>query len=86
MKGKKAKVTWKKNTKAAGYQIQYFMKKNFKSGVKTINIKKNKTTTTTIKKLKKKKTYYVRIRCSQKSGKKTIYSKWSSVKKVTIKK
>lgn len=86
LKGKKAKVTWKKNTKAAGYQIQYSLKKNFKSGVKTINIKKNKTVKTTIKKLKKKKTYYVRIRCSQKSGKKTIYSRWSSVKKVIIKK
>ena len=86
LKGKKAKITWKKNTKAAGYQIQYSMKKNFKSGVKTVNIKKNKTVSATIKKLKKKKTYYVRIRCMKKSGKKTIYSKWSSVKKVKIKK
>lgn len=86
IKGKKAKIRWKKNTKAAGYQIQYSMKKNFKSGVKTVNIKKNKTVSATIKKLKKKKTYYVRIRCMKKSGKKTIYSKWSSVKKVKIKK
>lgn len=62
------------------------MKKNFKSGVKTVNIKKNKTVSATIKKLKKKKTYYVRIRYMKKSGKKTIYSKWSSVKKVKIKK
>lgn len=86
IKGKKAKIRWKKNTKAAGYQIQYSMKKNFKSGVKTVNIKKNKTVSATIKKLKKKKTYYVRIRCMKKAGKKTIYSKWSSVKKVKIKK
>lgn len=86
IKGKKAKIRWKKNTKAAGYQIQYSMKKNFKSGVKTVNIKKNKTVSATIKKLKKKKTYYVRIRCMKKSGMKTIYSKWSSVKKVKIKK
>lgn len=86
IKGKKAKIRWKKNTKAAGYQIQYSMKQNFKSGVKTVNIKKNKTVSATIKKLKKKKTYYVRIRCMKKSGMKTIYSKWSSVKKVKIKK
>lgn len=86
IKGKKVKIRWKKNTKAAGYQIQYSMKKNFKSGVKTVNIKKNKTVSATIKKLKKKKTYYVRIRCMKKSEKKTIYSKWSSVKKVKIKK
>lgn len=50
VKGKKVKIRWKKNTKVAGYQIQYSMKKNFKSGMKT------------------------------------IYSKWSSVKKVKIKK
>ena len=86
LKGKKAKIIWKKNTKVTGYQVQYCLKKNFKSGVKTVNIKKNKTTTTTIKKLKKKKTYYVRIRCFKKSGKKTIYSKWSSMKSVKIKK
>lgn len=49
IKGKKAKIRWKKNTKAAGYQIQYSMKKNFKSGVKTVNIKKNKTVSATIK-------------------------------------
>ena len=42
IKGKKVKIRWKKNTKAAGYQIQYSMKKNFKSGVKTVNIKKIK--------------------------------------------
>lgn len=85
LKGKKAKIIWKKNIKVTGYQVQYCLKKNFKSGVKTVNIKKNKTTTTTIKKLKKKKTYYVRIRCFKKSGKKTIYSKWSSMKSVKIK-
>lgn len=63
------------------------MKKNFKSGVKTVNIKKNKTVSATIKKAEKEKDlHYVRIRCMKKSGKKTIYSKWSSVKKVKIKK
>lgn len=36
IKGKKVKIRWKKNTKVAGYQIQYSMKKNFKSGVKTV--------------------------------------------------
>ena len=35
---------------------------------------------------KEKDLHYVRIRCMKKSGKKTIYSKWSSVKKVKIKK
>lgn len=85
-KGKKAKVKWKKNTKVSGYQVQYSMKKNFKSGKKNITIKKNKITSTVLKKLKKKKTYYVRVRTYKKLGNKTYYSKWSNVKKVKIKK
>lgn len=85
-KGKKAKIIWKKNTKANGYQVQYSMKKNFKSGIKNITIRKNKTTSTVLKKLKKKKTYYVRIRTYKKIGNKTYYSKWSNVKSVKIKK
>ena len=60
------------------------MKKNFKSGVKTVNIKKN--ISNDQKAEKEKDLHYVRIRCMKKSGKKTIYSKWSSVKKVKIKK
>lgn len=85
-KGKKAKAAWKKNTKANGYQVQYSMKKNFKSGIKNIIIKKNKTTSIVLKKLKKKKTYYVRVRTYKKQGKKTYYSKWSNIKSVKIKK
>ena len=38
------------------------------------------------KKLKKKKTYYVRVRAYTLSNGKKVYGKWSSVKKVKIKK
>lgn len=86
LKGKKIKVSWKKNTKVNGYQIQYTTNKKFKSGIKNVTIKKNKTTSTVLKKLRKKKTYYVRIRTYKKDGKTTYYSKWSNVKKVKIKK
>ena len=82
----KIKVSWKKNTKVNGYQIQYTTNKKFKSGIKNVTIKKNKTTSTVLKKLKKKKTYYVRIRTYKKDGKTTYYSKWSNVKKLKIKK
>ena len=58
------------------------MKKNFKSGVKTVNIKKNKTVSATIKKLKKKKTYYFRVRGV--NGKNV--GKWSAVKRVKVNK
>lgn len=86
LKGKKAKVVWKKNLRSNGYQIQYAIKKNFKSGLKNTTIKKNKTTSTTLKKLKKKKTYYVRVRTYKTVFGKNYYSKWSNVKKVKIKK
>lgn len=86
LKGKKAKVVWKKNLRSNGYQIQYAIKKNFKSGLKNTTIKKNKTTSTTLKKLKKRKTYYVRVRTYKTVSGKNYYSKWSNVKKVKIKK
>lgn len=85
-KGKKSfTATWKKQaTQTTGYQIQYSLKKNFKSA-KTVTVSKNKTTKTTIKKLKAKKTYYVRIRTYKTVGKQKIYSSWSKSKTVKTK-
>lgn len=51
--------------------------------------KKTKSTTKTkytVKKLKKKKTYYMRVRAYTLWNGKKVYGKWSSVKKVKIKK
>ena len=39
-----------------------------------------------IKKLKKKKTYFIRIRAYKIADGKKVYGKWSSVKKVKVKK
>ena len=77
-------VKWKKvsadvRSKISGYQIQYSLKKNFKSA-KTVKAGKN-TTSKKIKKLKNKKVYYVRIRTYQGSK----YGPWSAVKKVKTK-
>lgn len=81
-KKKSIVVKWKKQTaQTKGYQIQYSTNKNFKSNVKSITIKKNKTTSYTIKKLKAKKKYYVRIRTYK--GK--CYSAWSKKKSVKTK-
>ena len=77
-------VKWKKSAKAKGYQIWYSTKKNFK-GKKVINIKKGKTVKVKVKKLKKK-TYYFKIRVLEKINGKKIYSLWSKVKKVKVKK
>ena len=81
-KGKKLTVKWKKVTGAKGYQLQYAMNKKFKKK-KSVQTKKTKYT---IKKLKKKKTYYMRVRAYKMNGKKKVYGRWSTVKKVKIKK
>ena len=78
-------VKWKKAKAGTGYQIQYSLKKNMKNA-KSIKVKKLKTTSTKIGKLQKGKTYYVRIRVYQTVNGKTIYSKWSAVKKVKLSK
>ena len=81
----RVKVTWKKNSSVSGYRIQYSIDKNFKKGVGTVTIGKNKTTSGTLSKLKKGKTYYVRI-ATYKNVRNKVYSSWSKVKKITIKK
>ena len=79
-------VQWNKQaTQTTGYQIRYSLKKNFKSGVKTVVVKKPKTTKVVIKKLKAKKTYYVQIRTYKEIGKKVYCSGWSATKSVKIK-
>ena len=85
MKGKKAQVTYNKVSNAKGYEIQYSVNKNFRSGSKkTVSgVSKTKYTLT---KLQKNKTYYVRIRTYKKSGTKKYYSSWSKVKAVRIRK
>ena len=82
-KGKgKVKVTWKKTAGVVGYQVQYSLNKKMKAAKK----KNCKTVGVTIKKLKKKKTYYIRVRAYKMNGRKKVYGKWSTVKKVKIKK
>lgn len=84
-KGKKLKVTWKKNAAATGYEVQYAASSKFKS-VKKVKIKKASTTSTTVSKLTKGKKYYVRIRTYKTVSGKTYYSGWSKVKTAVIKK
>ena len=81
-KGRKLVVRWNAVKDAKGYQLQYALNKKFKKK-KSIQTKKTKYT---IKKLKKKKTYYIRVRAYKMNGKKKVYGKWSTVKKVKIRK
>jgi hypothetical protein len=83
---KKLTVKWKfdKKNDFDGYEIEYSLKKNFRSA-STVTVSKPKTTSTVIKKLKKGKTYYVRIRTWKKVGKTIYYSEWSNVLKIKVK-
>ena len=82
IKGRKLTAKWKKASNADGYQIQYAPNKKFKKAKsKTV-----KSTSVTLKKLKKKTTYFVRVRAYKAVDGKKVYGKWSSVKKVRIKK
>ena len=85
---KKLVVTWKKQTtQTTGYEIQYSTSKKFtKSTTKKVVVSKNKTTKKTIKSLKANKKYYVRIRTYKTVKGKKIYSDWSAVKSIKIKK
>ncbi|MBO5303230.1 MAG: family 43 glycosylhydrolase [Lachnospiraceae bacterium] len=84
VKGKKLTVKWKKDNSVTGYEVQIALNKTFKSGKKTVNIKKAKTSSTTFKKLKKGKKYYVHVRAYKNvtvEGKSVkLYGEWSKVK------
>lgn len=79
---RRAYVSWSKAYGASGYQIQYSTRKNFKSKkTKKVSSRYSYTYLTRLS----KKTYYIRVRSYLKIGKKTYYGKWSSARKVKIK-
>lgn len=84
-KKKSLKVTWKRDSKATGYQAVIATDKKFKKNKKTSTITKNKTTSKTFTKLKSKKTYLVKVRAYKKYGNKKVYGAYSKVKKVKVK-
>ena len=81
---KKMTVTWAKNAKSTGYQIQYALNNKFNSGLKTVTITSASTVSKAIGSLTKGKTYYVRIRTVKKAGTVTCYSAWSAAKALKI--
>lgn len=85
-KSRQMTISWKKDTRATGYQIMYSTDKKFRKNVKTVNIKKYKTTRCTVKKLAGNKRYYVRVRSYKKVSGGKLYGSWSSTKNVKIKK
>ncbi len=86
-KTKQVAVTWKKDTRATGYEVQISTKSNFKSGNKSkvITSNKNNTITYTFTKLKKGTTYYGHVRAYKTIDGKKVYGAWSAMKKVKCK-
>ncbi len=80
------KVSWTKQSEAAGYVVEYSTDKNFKKNVSKKVITKNKTTSVTIKKLSKGKKYYVRVKAYTKISKKKAYGAASKTVSQKIKK
>ncbi len=75
------KATIKNVSGVTGYEIQYSLKKSFKSAktIQTTKLSKK------VKKLKRKKTYYVKVRSYKIINGVKYYSKWSKVKKIKTK-
>lgn len=79
------RIKWTAVKGVSGYQIQLARSKDFKKNKTTFNVAKpnasaKRLRNKDLKSLKPYKRYYVRIRTYKKSGKKTIYSKWSTAK------
>lgn len=80
-KAKTAKVTLAKKVSGAfGYQVMYADNSKF-TGAKTKQFTGTSVTLTNLS----KKTWYFKVRSYKKSGSKTVYSKWSGVKKAAVK-
>ena len=80
---KKVKIIVKKTSeKINGYEVILSTKKNFKKA-KKVTTKKN---IVTVRKLKASKKYFVKVRAFKMVGNKKIYGKYSTVKKVIVKK
>ena len=78
------KLSWGKNAKATGYQIQYSTTKSF-TEKKSVSITKNTTVSKLLSSLEAGQTYYVRIRAYKTVSGTKYYSPWSVVKTIKVK-
>ena len=74
---RKAKISWKKVSKAKGYQVKWSANKKFKKAKKKFTNKK----TITLKKLNKKK-YFIKVRAYKIKNGRKYYGKWSKTLKL----
>lgn len=76
-------VTWSKNGKASGYQLQYGVKSNYK-GAKSVYIGKRTTVSRKLKGLSRKSNTFIRVRCYKTVKGKKQYSAWSASAKLIV--
>ncbi len=76
-------VSWKKDTQARNFQLQYSRSRNFSSGV--TNVWVGRSGRKQITGLTGKRSYYIRIRAFVKTNGVEWYGPWSAVKSVVIK-
>lgn len=81
-KGRKIQIKIKKQTGVNGYQIAYGTKKSINKAKKKLSTKQ----TVTLKKMKKNCTYYIAVRAYKKVNGEKIYGKWSSMKRIKVRK
>ena len=78
------KASWRKDSQADGYQVQYGTRKDFSGTVKTKKLGAG-SLSVTLDKLTSGKKYYVRIRAYKKVGGTNWYSDWSAAKQAAVK-
>ena len=78
----RVRITIGKNIKADGFQIKYALNKKITKKRKDKNVTSYAADITA---LKSKKTYYFKVRAFKVNKSKTVYSKWSDVKKKKVK-
>ena len=83
---KNIRVTWKSDSQAGGYEVQYCTNSSFSGTAPKITVSSKTKQTITLTGLKAEKKYYIRIRSFKKVGKETWYSTWSAAKNATTKK
>lgn len=84
---KEVKITWKPESSVSGYQVQIATNKGFTKSKKSATIIDNAQSSKTFKDLKKGKKYYVRVRTYTLTlDNKKVYSSWSVVKSVKVRK
>lgn len=81
-KSKRGNLSWKRNSKASGYQVQY---KTKTGKYKTLKLtSSNKSVKYKTKKLRKGKKYYYRVRCYKMINGKQVFGVWSQTERIWI--